>query len=107
MADIDDLTSQLANVDHGKVRAIQDKDRVYLVIQDAPAELRRLAAALEKINVTEIKALVAYMNPEAGDLTDEQVVEILAKGQAAAAAAAESAAKPADEGAEPPAAAAD
>ena len=33
------------------------------MIQDAPEELRRLADALGKLNVNEIKALVAYADP--------------------------------------------
>src|SRR5262249_16492814 len=55
--------TELAKIDEGKVKAIAEGDRVYLMIQDAPAELRRLADALEKIDVREIKALVAYAKP--------------------------------------------
>jgi hypothetical protein len=57
------ITYELAKIDEGKVKAIAEGDRVYLMIQDAPAELRRLADALEKIDVREIKALVAYAKP--------------------------------------------
>jgi hypothetical protein len=59
------ITTELAKIDEGKVKAIAEGDRVYLMIQDAPAELRRLADALEKIDVREIKALVAYAKPGA------------------------------------------
>jgi hypothetical protein len=59
------ITTELAKIEEGKVKAIADGDRVYLMIQDAPAELRRLADALEKIDVREIKALVAYVRPGA------------------------------------------
>src|SRR4051812_7152546 len=58
--DIRKITYELAKIDEGKVKAIAEGDRVYLMIQDAPAELRKLADALEKIDVREIKALIAY-----------------------------------------------
>ncbi len=64
MDEIKRITTELAKIEEGKVKAIADGDRVYLMIQDAPAELRRLADALEKINIREIKALVAYSRPE-------------------------------------------
>jgi hypothetical protein len=57
------ITTELAKIEEGKVKAIAEGDKVYLMIQDAPAELRRLADALEKIDVREIKALVAYAKP--------------------------------------------
>jgi hypothetical protein len=57
------ITYELAKIDEGKVKAIAEGDRVYLMIQDAPAELRKLADALEKIDVREIKALIAYAKP--------------------------------------------
>lgn len=60
--DLGGLSGELAKVEHGKIKAISDQDKVYLVIQDAPAQLRRLAAELERINVREIKALVAYFS---------------------------------------------
>jgi hypothetical protein len=59
------ITTELAKIEEGKVKAIAEGDKVYLMIQDAPAELRRLADALEKIDVREIKALVAYAKPGA------------------------------------------
>lgn len=65
MDEIRKITTELAKIDEGKVKAIAEGDRVYLMIQDAPAELRRLADALEKIDVREIKALVAYAKPGA------------------------------------------
>jgi len=65
------ITRELAKIDEGKVKAIAEGDRVYLMIQDAPAELRRLADALEKIDVREIKALVAYAKPGAEPLRKE------------------------------------
>jgi hypothetical protein len=58
------ITTELAKIEEGKVKAIADGDRVYLMIQDAPAELRRLADALEKMDIREIKALVAYARPD-------------------------------------------
>jgi hypothetical protein len=57
------IMTELAKIDEGKIKAIAEGDRVYLMIQDAPAELRKLADALEKIDVREIKALVAYAKP--------------------------------------------
>lgn len=63
MDEIRKITTELAKIEEGKVKAIAEGDKVYLMIQDAPAELRRLADALEKIDVREIKALVAYARP--------------------------------------------
>lgn len=57
------MNRALARIEGGKIKAITDGDRVYLMISDAPEELRRLADALEKLNVNEIKALVAYAHP--------------------------------------------
>jgi len=65
MDELRKITTELAKIDEGKVKAIAEGDRVYLMIQDAPAELRRLADALEKIDVREIKALIAYAKPGA------------------------------------------
>jgi hypothetical protein len=61
--ELERMNHALARIEGGKIKAITDGDRVYLMIQDAPEELRRLADALEKLNVNEIKALVAYANP--------------------------------------------
>jgi len=61
--ELERMNMALAKIEGGKIKAITDGDRVYLMIQDAPEELRRLADALEKLNVNEIKALVAYANP--------------------------------------------
>lgn len=59
------LTRELAKVEQGQLKAYADKEgRVMFMIQNAPAELRRLADALEKVNVNEIQALVAYQLPE-------------------------------------------
>lgn len=58
------LSSELAKVDEGQLKAFADKGRVLFMIQNAPDELRRLADALEKINIQEIQALVAYELPE-------------------------------------------
>ena len=66
MDEIRKITTELAKIEEGKVKAIAEGDKVYLMIQDAPAELRRLADALEKIDVREIKALVAYAKPGVG-----------------------------------------
>jgi hypothetical protein len=57
------ITHELAKIDDAKVKAMADGERVVLMIQDAPSELRRLADALEKIDVREIKALIAYGQP--------------------------------------------
>ncbi len=57
------MKSALAKIEGTKIKAVTDGDKVYLVIQDAPEELRRLADALEQLNVTDISALVAYTNP--------------------------------------------
>ena len=61
--ELERMNHALAKIEGAKIKAITDGDRVYLMIQDAPEELRRLADALEKLNVNEIKALVAYANP--------------------------------------------
>jgi len=57
------LTHEIAKVGERDVKAFRDKDRVILVIQNAPEELRRLADALEKASVREIQALVAFEDP--------------------------------------------
>lgn len=54
----------LTKIEGGKIKAVTDGDRVYLVIQDAPDELRRLADALEQLNVNDVSALIAYTNPK-------------------------------------------
>jgi hypothetical protein len=61
------IRSALARVNETKLKAYSDKDKVLIMIQDAPEELRRLANALEKINVTEIQALVAYKSLATGE----------------------------------------
>ncbi|GIW72452.1 MAG: hypothetical protein KatS3mg102_1994 [Planctomycetota bacterium] len=58
------ISRELARVEQGNLRAFADEDRVILVIQDAPNELRKLADALEKVNINEIQALVAYTMPQ-------------------------------------------
>lgn len=63
MDELRKITTELAKIDEGKVKAIAEGDRIYLMIQDAPAELRKLADALERIDVREIRALVAYAKP--------------------------------------------
>ncbi len=65
MDKIERISHELMHVEEGKVRAYADRDRVILLIKDAPVELRKLADALERINVREIQALVAYPNPAA------------------------------------------
>lgn len=60
----DAMKHALAKIEGGKIKAIADGDRVYLVIQDAPEELRRLADALEALNINDVSALVAYTNPK-------------------------------------------
>lgn len=62
------ISRELAKVDERHLRAFADGDRVIFVIQDAPDQLRQLADALERINVREIRAMVAY------DPTDADVV---------------------------------
>ena len=62
--DLGPMSHALSRMESGKVKAVTEGDRVYLMIQDAPEELRRLADALEKLNVNEIKALVAYASPQ-------------------------------------------
>jgi low affinity Fe/Cu permease len=58
------IAGELAKLDEHHVKAFRDKDRVIFMIQDAPEELRRLADALEKINVREIQALIAFKPQE-------------------------------------------
>ena len=59
----DAMKHALAKIEGSKIKAVTDGDRVYLLIQDAPEELRRLADALEELNVNDVSALVAYTNP--------------------------------------------
>lgn len=59
------LSHELAKVEEGQLKAFADDGRVIFMIQNAPDELRRLADALEKINISEIQALVAYELPKA------------------------------------------
>jgi hypothetical protein len=61
---IHNLSNELAKVEHGQLKAYADNGRVIFVIQNAPDELRRLADELERINIGEIKALVAYEVPK-------------------------------------------
>lgn len=58
------LGSELAKVPDTNLKAFRDKDKVIFVIQDAPEELRRLADALERINVRELQAIVAFRPQE-------------------------------------------
>ena len=58
------LTHEIAKVGDRDVKAFRDKDRVILVIQNAPEELRKLADALEKASVSEIQAVVAFQEPK-------------------------------------------
>ena len=58
------LSHELAKVEQGQLKASADKGKVIFMIQNAPEELRRLADALEKINISEIHAMVAYEVPE-------------------------------------------
>jgi hypothetical protein len=60
MDNVEKISHELLRVDEAKLKAYADKDRVIFMIQDAPMELRKLADALERINVREIQALVAY-----------------------------------------------
>lgn len=62
--DLEKMNHALARIEGGKIKAVSDGDRVYLMIQDAPEELRKLADALEKLNVNDIKALVVYADPK-------------------------------------------
>ena len=57
----------LSKIEGSKIKAVTDGDKVYLVIQDAPEELRRLADALEQLNVTDVSAIVGYTNPSLED----------------------------------------
>ncbi|MHC4393050.1 MAG: hypothetical protein ACYS22_17290 [Planctomycetota bacterium] len=61
---IHNLSNELAKVEHGQLKAYADNGRIIFVIQNAPDELRRLADELERINIGEIKALVAYEVPK-------------------------------------------
>ena len=60
------LSNELAKVEDGSVKAFADQGKVIFMIQNAPDELRRLADALEKINIREIQAMVAYQLPSGG-----------------------------------------
>ncbi len=60
----DAMKHALAKIEGGKIKAVTDGDRVYLMIQDAPEELRRLADALEALNINDVSAMVAYTNPK-------------------------------------------
>jgi hypothetical protein len=59
------LSNEIAKIGEHDLKAFRDKDRVIFMIQDAPEELRRLADALEKINIREIQAIVAFKDPKA------------------------------------------
>ena len=62
---MDAMKHALARIENtgGKIKAVTDGDKVYLVIRNAPDELRKLADALEQLNVNDVSALVAYTNP--------------------------------------------
>lgn len=76
-----ELNQALSRVEGGKIKAITDGDRVYLMIQDAPEELRRLADALEKLNVNEIKALVAYAHPRRRESQRAKTIDLPPKAE--------------------------
>lgn len=60
MDNLGDFSRQLARITPGSVKAVADGDRILIVIQNAPDELRKLANELERLNVQEVRALVAY-----------------------------------------------
>ena len=55
-----DFSLQLARIAPGSIKAVADGDRILIMIQNAPEELRKLANELERLNVQEVRALVAY-----------------------------------------------
>ncbi|MFC1706653.1 hypothetical protein ACFL59_07510 [Planctomycetota bacterium] len=57
------LSKELAKVEQGHLKAFADKGKVIFMIQDAPEGLRQLAAALERVNISEIQAVVGYQVP--------------------------------------------
>ncbi len=67
MDNLGDLSRQLARIAPGAVKAVADGDRVLIMIQNAPDELRKLANELERLNVQEVRALVAYKKAAAGE----------------------------------------
>jgi len=54
----------LDHAQNGKISALAEGDRVLIMIQNAPEELRKLADAMERIGVSEMRAFVAYAAPE-------------------------------------------
>ena len=69
------MKNALSRIEGGKIKAVSDGDKVYLVIQDAPEELRRLADALEQLNINDVSALVAYTNPQRRESQRQRTVE--------------------------------
>ncbi|MGE0709733.1 MAG: hypothetical protein AB7N76_22070 [Planctomycetota bacterium] len=62
MDELQGMKHALSRIEGGKIKAVADGDKVYLFIQDAPEELRRLADALEQLNINDVSALIAYTN---------------------------------------------
>jgi hypothetical protein len=62
MDDFQKMKHALTRVEGGKIKAVTDGDKVFLFIQNAPDELRKLADALEQLNISDVSALVAYTN---------------------------------------------
>lgn len=69
------MKTALSRIEGGKIKAVSDGDKVYLVIQDAPEELRRLADALEQLNINDVSALVAYTNPQRRESQRQRAIE--------------------------------
>ena len=65
MDNIERITHELATISENKLRAYANGDQVLILVQNAPQELRKLADELEKIEINEIQAMVAYRNPNA------------------------------------------
>jgi hypothetical protein len=63
MQSIERISRELSSVSASKLRAYAEGDRVLIMVQNAPAELRKLADELEKIEIKEIQAMIAYRNP--------------------------------------------
>ncbi|RMG17570.1 MAG: hypothetical protein D6731_03905 [Planctomycetota bacterium] len=80
----DAMQHALSRLEGGKIKAVTDGDRVILMIQDAPEELRRLADALEELNVNDVSALVAYTNPNRAKSRRVKSLETAGRGEARA-----------------------
>lgn len=75
MDELERMKLALNRAEGGKIKAVADGDKVYLFIQNAPEELRRLADALEQLDITDVNALVAYTNSKSQRLETLEAID--------------------------------